>query len=225
VDFDFLVSFGNHSICMREPTKAQLGAGNLYASFLLEAKIRIKSIDLALQGKLNIEIFLVREYCYLQLRMLCELIALGCLTMHGDIKDTHTNDFQKSYDPTKIIKKLESLHANFYPHPVNLTITPGNVHIDRIDPGFLTKKELSVLWNSCGSVVHRGTMKEVMNVLKNQPTYDIGDIFMWRNKIVSLLDRHHIASLDNLTHFICVLQSQDHGGNSMVSIALSPLPQ
>jgi hypothetical protein len=66
-------------------TKKQNEAINLYAAIMEEAKIRLNSIDMALAGTTILPHQLVREFCFLQLRMLCELIALGCLTAHGDV--------------------------------------------------------------------------------------------------------------------------------------------
>jgi hypothetical protein len=95
------------------PTKQQLEASNLYADLLEEAKIRIFSIDAAINGRTALPAPLVREYSYLQLRMLCELIALGCLTAHGEIKATQAAKLQKEYAADEIIKRLEDLHPNF----------------------------------------------------------------------------------------------------------------
>jgi hypothetical protein len=90
----------------RAVTKQQHDASMLYADLLEEAKIRIASIDAAISGRAGLSAPLVREYSYLQLRMLCELIALGCLTAHGEIKATQAPKLQKEYAADKIIKRL-----------------------------------------------------------------------------------------------------------------------
>jgi hypothetical protein len=69
----------------RAVTQQQLDAANLYADLLEEAKVRIFSIDAVIGGGAGIPDPLAREYAYLQLRMLCEVIALGCLVAHGDL--------------------------------------------------------------------------------------------------------------------------------------------
>jgi hypothetical protein len=69
-------------------TAKQNDSINLYAAIMEEAKLRLNSIDMALGGATILPHQLVREFCFLQLRMLCELIALGCLTAHGDIEAT-----------------------------------------------------------------------------------------------------------------------------------------
>src|ERR1017187_2239008 len=64
-------------------------ATNLYAFFMAEIKVRIGAIN-AIGGTIEhrVPALIVREFCFLQFRMICELIALGCLTAHGDIKET-----------------------------------------------------------------------------------------------------------------------------------------
>jgi hypothetical protein len=74
---------------------------NLYLSLMEEAKIRAFSINNATNVPNRLPPPLVREYCFLQLRMLCELIALGCLVAHSDIKATQAKSFQKHGRPTR----------------------------------------------------------------------------------------------------------------------------
>jgi len=209
----------------RSLTKQQNDAANLYADLLNEANARIESINTGIGGALGFSSVLVREYCYLQLRMLCELIALGCLTAHGDIQATQTAKFQTEYAADKIIKKLGELHPNFYPHAVRLKITPHHVHFDRIEHGFLTKSELVDLYHKCGDRLHRGSAKKLLADKKKTQPPNYTDIINWTSKIVTLLSQHHIASFDNLTHFICMAKSESSGGLAQVAIAQSPLPE
>ena len=181
---------------LRQTTQAQTDAANLYANFLNEAKLRIKSIGDIFNSQPPIPAFVKREFCFLQLRMLCELIALGCLTLHGDIDASNTVRLHTTFEASKIINQLSKLHPNFYPHPVNITIIPGDpgeVRMDRLESGFLTKSELVKLWHLCGQVLHRGTMKEITNQLRAPITVDLGEVFAWANKIVLLLRSHHIV--------------------------------
>src|SRR5712664_2962101 len=97
----------------RTVTQQQLDAASLYADLLEEAKGRIFSIDAAIGGRAGIQGPLAREYAYLQLRMLCEVIALGCLVAHGDLSAAQATKLQKEYAADKIIKRLDGLHANF----------------------------------------------------------------------------------------------------------------
>ena len=120
---------------------------------------------------------------------------------------------------------LEKLHSNFYPHPIRLTITPGHVHFDRLESGFLTKDELLKLYNrKCGDELHRGSVQDLLAAVQQRQPPNFADITGWTNKIIVLLSQHHIASADNLSHFICMLKHAESGDRAAVAIALSPLP-
>ena len=142
------------------PTKSDEAAKDLYQSIMVEVMIRAYSINSATQTPTVIPQPLIREYCYLQLRMLCELIALGCLVAHGDI--TKTKYFQKAYKADDILQQLEKLHPNFYPHPFKPDFVPpsaaapvGRINMTDIDQDYLKKDDLIKLYAKCGSVLDR----------------------------------------------------------------------
>ncbi len=109
--------------------------------------MRILSINTIVSGTTSLPQWQTAELCYLQLRMLCELVALGCLLAHGDIEASKSKKFQKGYAADDILKQLEQLHPDFYPHPITCTFSPGNVHIERVQSGYLTKHELITLYH------------------------------------------------------------------------------
>ena len=96
-----------------------------------EVKLRFSSVDAALNGGTSLPPLHVREF-FLQLRLLCESIALGCLVAHGEITTTRlTSKLRKEWAADRIINQLEQLHPDFYPHPVIFKITPPSSE----DPG------------------------------------------------------------------------------------------
>ena len=88
------------------PTKADNDVMELYKAILEEAIIRIHSIDAMIRKAPGLTPGLIWEYCYLQLRMLCELVSIGCLLCHEDIPETKSKLMQKAYDPNLIFSKL-----------------------------------------------------------------------------------------------------------------------
>src|SRR5437899_989019 len=96
---------------------------NLYSKLMEEAKIRLESIDIALVGKTGLRDGAVREFCFLQLRLLCEVIALACLAAHGDIDTVQKlrKVYRKEYSADKMIGQLQRLHAEFYPRSMRQT--------------------------------------------------------------------------------------------------------
>ena len=67
----------------------------IYANLMDEAKTRIDSIERAISGQFNLHPMLIQEFCYLQLRLLCEGIALGCVVSHGDITKINMKPLSK----------------------------------------------------------------------------------------------------------------------------------
>ena len=164
---------------------------------------------------------LQREYCFLQLRMLCELIALGCLIAHGDIEETKSSRVQEAYHAGEIVKRLEKLHPNFYPSPRNLVFMPGHVHLGDYDREFLTKSELITLYGKCGDALHRGSLRQLLDP-KSQVPADFSDIQEWGQKILNLLSVHLISRIGGNFHFVVMLESPQAGSNVLVSLAESP---
>ena len=136
-----------------------------------EAKHRLWAMDTALGGQTGLPDGAIPELCFLQLRMLCELIALGCLTAHGDVV---TGKLKEEYKADKIIRLLEQLHPKFYPHAATDTETATALRTD-----VFTKEELMKLYWKCGDVLHRGTFQTLWSRARG----DIEEIRTWKEKI------------------------------------------
>jgi hypothetical protein len=140
-----------------------------------EAKLRALSIDTITSSSVELSVPLLREYGFLQLRMLCELIALGCLVAHGDIERTTMAALQKEYKAGVIIKRLEKLHPNFYPSPRKPIFSPGHVHLGDYDREFLTKRRASDPPRQMRRRVASGSLRDLLDPKNQQPT-DFRDI-------------------------------------------------
>jgi hypothetical protein len=197
----------------------------IYANLMEEAKARLEAIKAALAGQLLIHEMICEEFAYLQLRLLCEIVALGCLVAHGDFTQDDLTRLRNEYDADKIIRNLEALNPTFFPIPVRMTVRPqspgdpGEVRLDDVQPGaFLTKIELLDLYGRSGNYLHRGKLKR----LEARPPYtsvDFPRVAQWGNKFIRLLDQHVIGSPDNLQRWICALN--DPNGNVIVAFAPS----
>lgn len=166
-----------------------------YRDLLWEIKYRVEVIDQVREGVINIRKQLAEEFCYLQLRMICETIAIGCLIIHEDISASKT-DLMKAYKADWIIAQMARLHPKFYPRPLEAQDDTGSevpAWVERKE-GFLMQQELPLLWHKhAGGKLHRGSLRSVMAGKQKQ---DFDAIWTWRNKIVALLNRHTIISPD-----------------------------
>jgi hypothetical protein len=55
--------------------------------------------------------------------MMWELVALGCLAVHGDLKEDRKSKLDRLWKAGDIIKELEELHLDFYSTAVTKTRT------------------------------------------------------------------------------------------------------
>jgi hypothetical protein len=149
------------------------------------------------------------EHCFLQLRMICELIALACLVVHGNVVSKKGN-LKKAYKPAEIIHELEKLHASFYPQPGTQVVgRDGKVtEVKNIASGYLTKTELIRLWNQCGGILHRGNLKTLRSRIEPKSFKGVTD---WSQKIITLLNHHQIALFNSTSQIWVIMQSKDDG--------------
>jgi hypothetical protein len=134
-------------------TSKQKDAIILYENLMEEVKLRMNCVEQALNGSTKFPSIVVREFCYLQLRLVSEIVFLSCLVAHGDVASEAK--LMKETDTNKIARQLETLHPGFFPHAVNPIVIkatpPRRIHfVPKPDGTFLTKKEtlelLPVSW-------------------------------------------------------------------------------
>lgn len=178
-----------------------------YLALMEEAKSRFFVINSTYQNEKKYPPALVSEICYLQFRLLCEIIALGCLLVHGDIP--HPKTLQKAYNPTKIMKHLEKLNPHFYPQPIKHTFENKKHELSAIpNTPYLSKEDLVKLWNKSGDLLHRAPLTK----LGKPPKTDIqkfSDIFEWSGKLTGLLNSHWITLVENQRGMVVSLLSNE----------------
>jgi hypothetical protein len=198
----------------------------LYANLMDEVKVRIDCISSAAQGRLNnYPTPIVREFCYLQLRMLCELIALSCLVAHGDITFLQPHKLGKSYSADDILDKLSKLREHFYPLPITQTVTsigpPKALHMTLVNPSPLPKDELLKLYGITHKYLHRGSLKKLLSM--DTPidiTINMPEIVRWAQKINDLLSLH-VISIDAKNVMLCMLRNADENNKVQVATAVA----
>ena len=188
----------------------------LYANLMDEARVRLHAVRDAIEIRDTWAPRLLREFCWLQLRMLCEEIAIGCLIAHGDIKNKSA---LKSWNLPDIMKKLESLNAESFPRGVRFETNSLGVHIADYNLPQLSKKELIILWQKSGNFLHRGSAKSLFLEPEKGPVVDLDEILMWGQKIKNLLEQHIITSADQKRHILAALSADEFGGRSSVWFA------
>lgn len=201
----------------------------LYIALMTEVNVRLSWIEYAAQGRTGMDAPLVREFGYLQLRMICELIALGCLALHGEVPATRSVRLQGSFSADEVMKGLARLHPDFFPQAVlePISLPTGVKHFEVRQEGHMTREELLNLYNRhCGDALHRGSYK---NLLKPRPPIqkNFPELMNPAQRIINLLAIHRIGLLGGQTQLICWMH---HGPNSGVRVSVAravtePIPE
>jgi hypothetical protein len=193
----------------------------LYANLMGEVKVRIGCINYAVQGRTGFPNPIVREFCYLQLRFLCELVALSCFVAHGDIKSLQSHQTGRTYSADDILKKLTELRPHFYPFACKQTRVgePGgySFQLDVLEPQPLPREELLALYGKTHRYLHRGSLKKLLS--SPQPIdmeIDLPEIVRWAQKINDLLSVHTIAISEDLL-ITCVSRNADDSNKVQVA--------
>ncbi len=186
--------------------------GPLYANLMEEIKRRTEVINHVLGGVVSLPPMAGFELCYVQLRKICEVFALACLTAHGDIPGVRKKLLQKTYNADLIIKQLSLLHPRFYPIPSKQTldlVTQQPIEVTPLTSGFLTKEELLILYGECGNYLHRGSIRQLLS--NWEPTVDFKKIADWIGKIIVLLNHHQIQTNQPDKQLWVLMRDKVHG--------------
>jgi hypothetical protein len=203
-------------------TKDQKALITLYANLMDEVKVRIDCIDRAVKGQTGFPGPIVREFCYTQLRLLCELIALSCLVAHGDIPATYAKRLRKEWSADAIIDGLTKLRPHFYPIPMRQAgrgPISGKVqfrNVEAINPMPFPKETILELYGTCHQHLHRGNVRKLLKSTTPIELYtNFPEIIAWAQKISDHLSFHVIAISEEKLIF-CMLRNVDNDNKVQV---------
>ena len=160
------------------------------------------------------------EFLSLQLRMILETIALGCLVANQSDWPRSPSDLQKAWNAGIILSELENIQPECFPVPL-IEIPPGSEarSIDTAGryrgellprpPGdWLTRVEFTELYGRLGTILH------ARNPLGQSPEYQYyqDNIPVWYNKIIKLLNRHRISIRESNRMYVVQMNASPDGG-------------
>ncbi|HVZ04355.1 hypothetical protein [Hyphomicrobium sp.] len=198
----------------------------LYASLMEEVKLRLDCTSAALNGRTGFPNPIVREFCYLQLRMLCELIALGCLVAHGDIASLQSHRTGRAYSAEEILARLSELRPHFYPIACKQTrIQVGSsfeFELNILHPQPLPKEDLLSLYGKTHKFLHRGNIKKLLSSATSiDMEINLPEISSWGQKIANHLAIQMIAISEKKV-MLCTLRNADDNHRVQVATAKKP---
>jgi hypothetical protein len=180
---------------MSKPSYPKTNAekAKLYLHTMVEVKERLHVL-VALLG-LPIAPLFKQELCYLQLRYVCELIAIACLAAQGDYETQRS--FTESYKPPEIFKALRDLYPDFFPVAAERIVTPKDGkrhhHVEHSHkPDAYAEADVTSLWRSAGAHLHRASVKKYLRTTFANKAPNLTDIARHLNGLTTLLDSHLI---------------------------------
>jgi hypothetical protein len=188
------------------PTPEQFEAAKLYADLIGEIGVRIDAINPESMQQYRLPGPLMREFCYLQMRMICELVALGCLVAHGDIE--RTSSLRKAWNADEIMDKLEQLHPDFFPVATVIDNIGGTNHTVTLVRDAMTKQEVIDLYHESNRHLHKGSLRNLLNG-KSPSQLDYAAVTKHVEKLIALLRCHTVTMLGGGTMFMCILRATE----------------
>ena len=120
----------------------------LYASLMEEIKLRVAFVNSVLAQGVIMPGQLARECCRLQLRLICEILAIGSLAVHDNTSDVKA--LEKQWSANEIMPRLERLNPNFFPVACFHTRDAGGaINVIDISPKPLDKATFLRLYGKC----------------------------------------------------------------------------
>jgi hypothetical protein len=182
-------------------------AVGFYLPLMHELASRIDLVGRICNDKYDIPFPYAREFVYLQLRQVCELIALGCLQLHGDLPIASSNSTKSEWNAGKIMHLLSKHHAHCFPQCVKREKSHQGWKITaNHDPDALTFVEYSQLYKECGRYLHRGSIRSI-KAAGPLSQNDFENIIRWHRKIVSLMNEHLIGRSSAASFYLVSLRT------------------
>jgi hypothetical protein len=181
-----------------------------YLPLMHEFAIRSDLVGGACDGRLGLTLPYAREYAYLQFRRMCELMALGCLLLHGDLELARRQSAQMEWNADRIMKLLHRQHPHAFPQSAVLEKDEERQRaILRANskPNALTLSEFKRLYAECGEVLHRGTIRS----LAGSPEITESDyqrVIDWHHKLVDLMNQHIVARTSGSSMYFTSLRTE-----------------
>lgn len=154
------------------------------------------------------------EFLYLQIRLICELIALACLVAHGEEVDNIARKLKGEFHAGKIIKRLGQISSNFFPVPFKESVFNQQISgLHTFKGSFLTKADLMDVYNKkCADIVHIGSLKNFSKEI-DLMKHNFEDAIEHFKKIHNLLKNHIIEIKDSTRVLVCYFGSADEDIN------------
>ena len=183
----------------------------MYCDFMEEVKTRISIIRFVADRSLSLglgELFDYELMC-IHFRKCLELIAFASVMANKNRYAEVYNDFNHHWNAKRILNKLNKIHPEFYPSPIESTAEDqqGFHMLNVLADGFLTQEEFENLYDKCSEVLHTRNPFRA-----GEATIDFGKpIIHWVSLIQKLLNMHYMRLVDDDNLWVVYMKHPDDG--------------
>jgi hypothetical protein len=129
------------------------------------------------------------ELSYLQIRFVCELIAMSALNAHHSYG--LTKELLDEWHADQIFAELENINPHCFPvHVWSGRGDDGVWHFQTSPDYGLTRQHLRQIYGRCGDNLHRGFLRNALT--GKEKLYNVNDLWRWTGQIKATLDEHVI---------------------------------
>lgn len=200
---------------MKEPVSSSLTLDD-FVSLYTEIKSRLDHLATEIAAIRNLDwswsTAFKTEYCYLQIRLICELIALASIAAHTN--QTLNSDLMTAYNADKIFELLSRANPFCFPRPASIRLTDNGVEVNVSDQGALDRKGLAKIYRHCDSYLHRGRAKGL--VAREVRQLDLTWLARAGRQLGQLVSHHVVMIPDQKRTLIVQMVGPD--GNVTVAI-------
>jgi hypothetical protein len=185
--------------------------GALYCQLMEYIKWRtdavLRTISMVKTGQHYLDNRLAADFCLLQLRFCCELLAIGCIAIHTDVPQAKR--LHKMWNADAIMSAFGKLKPKFFPSPVKSTKESEGKYVHEDVAGALSKAELLKMYNFFGALLHTGTFE--LYAKPEVRTYDFSIVEDFINKLIRLLNEHTYLLHDGETMVRVIMHNAADG--------------
>jgi hypothetical protein len=178
--------------------------GVLYCSLMEALKWRINAIEININKVYGASHYmdhrLVAEFCLLQFRYCCELLALGCVAVHTDTPEA--KQLEKKWNAEEMMRTFDKIKPSYFPIGIKEIPKPdGTMRWDPLPDAF-TKDEFSSMYNRFGDLLHTGTLKNFR--IQRTVNFDFKEGLEYLRKFGTLNTHYYLIDNDDRVLFVAM---------------------
>jgi hypothetical protein len=185
---------------------------DIYIALMQNIKTRIEAVQMSLQevnsNANHPDVWKNAEFCYLQIRKICECMALAASAGHDLYLDEHTSVKSKEWHADAIFRKLTKTNKHCFPVACTVVRNEGQQHTVNRNGDSMTIATFSEIYGQCAGRLHVGSLRNILN--QTLPAFDFPEIAQWLNQLCRLLSQHMIMMPDiNKVMIVTLIDDQN----------------